>query len=108
MLRLLILPVYQKSEPTPRGQKNKNVENDEKELSTYQPFLPQEGLSRISLPVCGAKKATSEIRQSACHVQPEQWSKTMNKCPKLKQIRVKRKLNPDLGGWIFKAKTDPS
>ena len=85
-----MLPVYQESKPACRGRINKNIVNNEKELSTYQPSLPQEGFFHTFLPTCGARKATSEIRQSAGRVQPEQWGKTINRYSKLNQIRVKQ------------------
>jgi hypothetical protein len=60
-----------RSKPAFHGQVYEKVGNKEKKLSTYRPSLPRAGLSRISLPVCDAQKATSGTRQFAGHVQPE-------------------------------------
>ena len=60
-----------RSKPAFRGRIHEKIGNKEKELSTYQLSSPRAELSRTSLPVCDAKKATSGTRQFAGHVQPE-------------------------------------
>ena len=87
-----MLPIYQESKPTSRGQVIENVESNKEESSTYQLSLLPEGFSHTFLQAYGAKKATSGTRQSSDHVQPEQWGKTVNRYSKLIQIRVTQDL----------------
>src|SRR3954468_10912160 len=107
MLRLLMLPVHQQSEPTSRIQNNKNVGDDEKNWRLTSFFHHRNDFLIFFFQFSVRKK------QSLKFSSPPVMCNLSNRANdewifKAKTDPIQAKLNPDLGGWIFKAKTDPS